>query len=246
MIACGTMEMSDKIKALRAKHAMTQEDLAAVAGIGVATVQRVERGDRPGPNTLASLAAALGVPAADLGDDVPDTETFEPYVALDQITGGRQLVALLRAGPNIDFGFCELDNLDDARAIELFQNFCSEVAAQAGSLSPVAQVAREIEAKDSLKKLADRGFMVGAGGFDVKAYEVDDDGGAGLAVIFGQWDETRTALRVGRRADEIARAHVLRTLGLYENVTGGLVQPPSPAVADQWGSFGAQPSQQEA
>lgn len=244
MIACGTMDMGDKIKALRAKHAMTQEDLAALAGIGIATVQRVERGDRPGPNTLASLAAALGVLAADLSDDVPEVETFEPYVALDHITGGRQLVALLRAGPNIDFGFCELDNLVDARAIELFQDFCCEVAAQAGPLSPVAQVAREIEAKDNLKKLSDRGFMVGGGAFDVKAYEVDEDGGPGLAMIFDQWDETRTALRVGRQADEIARAHVLRTLGQYESVTGGMINPPSPAHGDDWGAFGAQPGQQ--
>jgi transcriptional regulator with XRE-family HTH domain len=241
MIACGTMDMGDKIKALRVKHAMTQEDLAATAGVGVATVQRIERGQRPNPNTLASLAAALGVPAADLADDVSNIETFEPYVALDQIIGGRQLVALLRAGPNIDFDFCELDNLDDARAIELFQNFCSEVAAQAEPLSPVAQVAREIEAKDSLKKLADRGFVVGGGGFDVQAYEVDEDGGPGLAVIYGQWDERRTALRVGRRADEIGRAHVLRTLGQYENVTSGVIHPPSPAFGDVGRAFDALP-----
>jgi transcriptional regulator with XRE-family HTH domain len=243
MIACGTMDTGNKIKALRTKHAMTQEDLAAKAGVGIATVQRAERGQRPALNTLASIAAAFDIPAADLTDDGSDVETFEPYLPLRHITSGRQLVTLLRAGPNIDFGFCELDNLDDARAIELFHDFCSEVAAQAGPLSPVAQVVRELEGKDRLAKLTDRGFLVGGAGFDVKAYEVDDDGGMGMGIILAQWEETRTALRVGRSADEIARAHILDTLGQYENVTGAVVYPPSPP-SDGWGvpdtPFGAQ------
>lgn len=36
---------------------MTQEDLAELAGIGLVTVQRVERGLPAAPGTIASLAA---------------------------------------------------------------------------------------------------------------------------------------------------------------------------------------------
>ena len=230
------MDMGNKIKALRTTHAMTQEDLAARAGVGVATVQRAERGQRAAPNTLASIASAFGVSAAELGENDEQVETFQPYLPLCQITVGRQLVTLLRAGPNIDFGFCELDNLDDARAIELFKDYCSEVATEAGPLTPVAQVVRELEAKDKLAQLAERGFLVGGAGFDIKAYEVDDDGGMGIGIILAQWDETRTALRVGRTLDEVARAHVLETLGRYENVASGVVYPPAPPGHDDWGA----------
>ena len=247
MIASGTMTMGDKIKALRAKHAMTQEDLADRAGLGVATVQRAEGGQRIAPNTLASIAAAFGITAAEIGADDAAAGTFEPYLPLEPITSGRQLVDLLRAGANIDFGFCELNNLDDARAVELFHDFCNTVAMQEGPLAPVAQVVRELEAKEKLAQLAERGFIVGGAGFDIRAYDVDDDGGMGTGIIFAQWDETRTALRVGRTAGEIARAHVLKTLGQYENVQGGIVYPPAPPCSDgDWGGLDAPFGQQEA
>lgn len=58
--------LADRIKALRASRALTQEDLASMAGVGVATIQRAERGQRLSADTIASLAAALDMDARDL------------------------------------------------------------------------------------------------------------------------------------------------------------------------------------
>jgi hypothetical protein len=98
-------------------------------------------------------------------------------------------------------------------------------------------VKRELEGRDHLAALSNRGFVVGGAPFEITAYEVDDDGGGGLAFLYGQWDESGAALRIGRRAEEIDRAHLLRTLGQWETVKGNaLVYPPDaddePAILD--------------
>ena len=242
MIACDNMmATADKIKALRGARALTQDDLAAMSGLGIATIQRAERGARIAPNSLASIAAAFGIPASELGAD--EADTFEPYLALEPITSGRQLVALLRAGRHLDFGFGELDDLEDARTIEAFQQFCVAMAGYEGELLPTAQVERELEAKEHLAELGRRGFRVGGAGFDITAYDVDDDGGMGMGIICAQWDETRTALRVGASAEDVARAHVLEGLDKYEVVQAGqLVHPAAPPQDEGWDDFIGAPS----
>lgn len=223
MIANATMDVGHNIKSLRAARAMTQEDLAASAGVGIATVQRAEAGRPIAAASLASIAAAFGVPAAKLGP--PVEESLEPYVPLDRVSSGRALVALLRRGRNLDFGFCELDSIDDARAIQLFQEHCEAVAAIEAPLRPVDQVVRELEAKGLLENLASRGFVVGGGSFDVQCYDVDDDGGGGMSILIAQWTETRVALRVGREPGDTSCAFVMDGLGEYETPRDGVVFP---------------------
>ncbi|MCB5943935.1 helix-turn-helix domain-containing protein [Acidocella sp. KAb 2-4] len=220
------MKTSDKIKAMRRDHGMTQEDLAAKAGCGLATIQRAESGRRLSADSLASIAAAFGIPASELAADAADN--FEAYLPLEPIRSGRCLVELLLDSSRIDFGFSELDNLDDAKAIEIFHDFCHALAALERPLSPIVLVSRELETRDHIKALAEKGFCVGGADFEVKVYEVDDDGGGGPAFLLAQWDERRVALRVGRTPDEILRAHVLRTLGQWETPHGtAIIYPPT-------------------
>ena len=64
MIASPLMQATaDRIKALRAARALTQEDLAALAGRSVASVQRIERGEKVSAYTIASIAAAFDITA---------------------------------------------------------------------------------------------------------------------------------------------------------------------------------------
>lgn len=221
---------ADKIKSLRRDHGLTQEDLAAKAGCGLATIQRAESGKRLSADSLASIAAAFGVPAVKLAPDA--SASFEPYLPLQPIATGRPLVALLLGCRRIDFGFCELDNLDDAKAIEIFHDFCHALAVIEEPLSPIALVTRELEARDNLAELAELGFCVGGTAFDIIAYEIDDEGGGGPAICYGQWDESCAALRVGRTTDEIARAHVLASLGQWETVKGDAVVYPQSTRTD--------------
>jgi transcriptional regulator with XRE-family HTH domain len=54
--------VGERLKGLRVRHALTQEELAAKAGIGKNTVNRIERNlTEPHMSTLRKLAEALGV-----------------------------------------------------------------------------------------------------------------------------------------------------------------------------------------
>ena len=65
--------IGDRLKDLRVRRALTQEELAAKAGIGKNTVNRIERNRaEPHMSTLRKLAAAFGVEPSELvkgGDD---------------------------------------------------------------------------------------------------------------------------------------------------------------------------------
>ncbi|MDH7974537.1 helix-turn-helix transcriptional regulator [Sphingomonas sp. AR_OL41] len=58
-----------KIRRWREERHWSQEHLAAVAGIGVRTVQRIENGETATNETLMALAAAFAVDVAALTDD---------------------------------------------------------------------------------------------------------------------------------------------------------------------------------
>ena len=61
------VKIGDKLKDLRIRRALTQEELAAAAGIGKNTVNRLERDlTEPRPPTLRKLAQALEVDPAEL------------------------------------------------------------------------------------------------------------------------------------------------------------------------------------
>lgn len=221
------------IKSLRRDHGLTQEDLAARAGCGLATIQRAEAGKQLSPATIASIAAAFDISTSDLA--VPTEANFEPYLPLEPMNSGRALLVLLLGARRIDFDFCELDTLADAEPVEAFHDLCQIIAGLQTPLAPIDRVGREIEIRHHLDVLASRGFCVGAADFEITTYEVDDDCGSGPAVLYGQWDERCGAIRIGRTPDEVARAHILRGLGQWEQVkVGALVEPTREEVQIDW------------
>jgi transcriptional regulator with XRE-family HTH domain len=61
------VKIGEKLKDSRIRRALTQEELAAAAGIGKNTVNRLERDlTEPRPPTLRKLARALEVDPAEL------------------------------------------------------------------------------------------------------------------------------------------------------------------------------------
>jgi transcriptional regulator with XRE-family HTH domain len=225
------------IKSLRRDHGMTQEDLAARAGCGLATIQRAEAGKPLSAATIASIAAAFNIPASNLSA-APDTN-FEPYLPLEPIKSGRALVVLLLSACRIDFEFCELDTLADAEPVQAFHDLCQAIAAIETPLPPIDQVRHEIQVRHQLDLLDSRGLKVGAADFEITIHEVDDDGGGGFPTHYGQWDERCVAIRIGRSPHEITQAHILRRLGQWEQVkTGALIEPPREELEINWSGFG--------
>jgi transcriptional regulator with XRE-family HTH domain len=61
------MSLSDNLALLRARRQLTQRQLAAKSGVGIATVNRIEGGDYvPNLLTLDKLARGLAVPMEEL------------------------------------------------------------------------------------------------------------------------------------------------------------------------------------
>ena len=59
--------IGERLKRLRIERAMTQDELAAAAGVGKNTVNRIEKDHtEPRPPTLRKLARALNVDPAEL------------------------------------------------------------------------------------------------------------------------------------------------------------------------------------
>lgn len=64
--------MNANVSHLRELRALSQRELAALAGLSVTTVNRIELGKRkPMPKTVRKLAQALGVTPAELLSDQP-------------------------------------------------------------------------------------------------------------------------------------------------------------------------------
>ena len=174
--------IAERIKAFRAARALTQEDLASQAGIGVATIQRAERGARVSADTIASLAAALDIDARELtgAEDIEDTR---PYVLLEPVSNGRQLLALLTSAHRIDFGFAEIDDLDSAALIETLHAFCSPLGAERLPAGPLARVKQELDARELLETLWADSLVVTGASYTLNCHEVDDDCGAGMPIL---------------------------------------------------------------
>lgn len=71
---------ADRIRTLRERRAWSQEHLAAVAGVSVRTLQRIEAGAGASHDTCLSLAAALDVPVGELTASTPQAHGGEAPV----------------------------------------------------------------------------------------------------------------------------------------------------------------------
>jgi transcriptional regulator with XRE-family HTH domain len=64
------LRIGDKVREMRKRNFLTQEELAEKAGIGVNTIIRIERNQvEPQGRTIRKLADALGVAPSDLLED---------------------------------------------------------------------------------------------------------------------------------------------------------------------------------
>ena len=64
--------IGDKIRTLRRKRGLSQEQLGAMVGFSQSKISKIERGDWDGLRDLRLIARVLGVPIEELVRDEPD------------------------------------------------------------------------------------------------------------------------------------------------------------------------------
>ena len=104
-----TIHCAARVKALREERAWTQQQLAEVADLDVRTVQRVEAGRPPSPETLQALAAAFDVRVPDLLEaPARQKEELSDVRFLLRITHGKDLLAIVGGAHLFDFDHDEV------------------------------------------------------------------------------------------------------------------------------------------
>lgn len=117
------MTMGERIRFLRKKSKMTQEDLAKILGIGRSAILKYEKGqvENLPKATIEKMASVFGVsPAYIMGYDSWDKEEqLSDEVALIeriQAKWGKDAVELMQH-------FCEMNNDGKAALLEMAENF---------------------------------------------------------------------------------------------------------------------------
>jgi transcriptional regulator with XRE-family HTH domain len=63
---------TEVLKKLRLEKGWSQEQLADISGVSVRTIQRLEKGEKPGMESLKALAAAFDIPTNQLQKKIND------------------------------------------------------------------------------------------------------------------------------------------------------------------------------
>ncbi|PQA94462.1 DNA-binding protein [Chryseobacterium shigense] len=82
-----------KLKEIREKKNLTQEELAESSGISVRTIQRIEAGTQPKGHTLRVLAKALETTESEFQN--VEIETKDPEIKEDQIPANYSLIKVI-------------------------------------------------------------------------------------------------------------------------------------------------------
>jgi transcriptional regulator with XRE-family HTH domain len=217
------MTIADRIKQLRKEHGLTQEDLAAKSGLGIATIQRVERGERVSPGTIASIALVFNLSATALtsaSKPMSVVPSEGSYLPLTEITSGKQLIDLMTTCSAIDFDYMETEDATIGDLLGRLYEFCRPREDFQIPANPPDRIRLDIEAAKLLKELKVKGLTLSGETYVRTGHEIDDDGGtSSLPLLIAKWDETCLVLRVGTGGLVIDRADVEAHMPKWHNTS---------------------------
>jgi transcriptional regulator with XRE-family HTH domain len=234
------MTLSDRIRQLRKEHGLTQEDLAAKAGRGIATIQRVERGERPSADTIASIASAFNLSAADLtsaSKPMSAEPTEGSYLPLTEITSGKRLVDLMATCSAIDFDYMDIQDATLGDLLGRLYEFCRPRDDFQVPANPSDRIRLDIDAARLLTELKGKGLTLTGETYERTGHEIDEGDGDGIPFLMAKWDETCLVLRVGTSGLIIDRADVQAHMPKWYNTSDTRVvrvkTPEMPADDDE-------------
>lgn len=202
-----------KLKAARDQHAMTQEVLAARAKVDVRTVQRAESGAPLRQETIADLAAVLGIPLNGLiapgNSETTATAVkafFGPGLVLKRSVTGREVIELLETTA---LGKLECDAdpteavMDTLRiAIRLIEGMLPQPWNEEGQAGPLTfpSLVDRLEAiakvTATLTQLESQGLALFCGSSWERA-------------VMPRWSEEGLYTRTGQRAESVRATRLL-------------------------------------
>lgn len=231
-----TMTIADRIRQLRKEQGLTQEDLSAKAGLGTATIQRLERGESPSAATIASVAAAFALTPEALtkaSNANAESSTTGSYLPLAQITSGKRLVDLVASASAIDFDYMDIEDENAADLLGRFYEFCRPRQNFEVPSNPGERIRLDMEASKLIRELGVKGLTTSGETYDRTGHEVDDDGGAGMAILLGTWDETCLVLRIGTGGTVVDRADVESRMEKWTNTSDPRIVRPERPKSDE-------------
>jgi DNA-binding XRE family transcriptional regulator len=215
------MTLSDRIRQLRKEHGLTQEDLAAKAGLGIATIQRVERGDRPSAGTIASIGSAFNLSTAAL-TSASKPMSAEPtpgsYLPLTEITSGKRLVDLMATCSAIDFDYMDIQDATVGDLLGRLYEFCRPREDFQVPANPSDRIRLDIDAAKLLTELKGKGLTLTGETYVRTGHAIDDDDGF-MPVLLAKWDETCLVLRVGTDGLIVDRTDVEAHMPKWHNTS---------------------------
>jgi hypothetical protein len=137
-------------------------------------------------------------------------------------------VDLIVVSSAIDFDYMEIEDETVADLLGSFYKFCQPRQDSEVSSNPSDRIRLDMEASKLLKDLKAKGLTIAGGTYDRTGHEVDDDGGGGMAILLGTWDETCLVLRVGTGDVIVDRADVEARMSKWTNTNDPRIARPKP------------------
>jgi transcriptional regulator with XRE-family HTH domain len=230
-----TMTIADRIRQLRKEHGLTQDDLAAKAGLGIATIQRLERGESPSAATIASVAAAFALTpealtqASNANNEAPVSGSYLP---LSPINSGKRLVDLIASASAIDFDYMDIEDESVADLLGRLYEFCRPRQDFEVPTNPGGRIRLDMEATKLIKELGARGLTIAGETYDRTMHEVDDEGGTSFSILLATWEETCLVLRIGTGGVIVDRADVESRMAKWTSTNDPRIVRPEQSKRD--------------
>jgi transcriptional regulator with XRE-family HTH domain len=230
------LTIGDRVKQLRKDHGLTQEDLAAKSGLGVATIQRVERGEHPAAATIASIASAFDLSPTTLTSlsmAAAANPAFGSYLPLSEITSGKALIDLVASASAIDFDYMEIGDETAADLMEKLYRLCQDREVPS---NPANRIRLDIQATKLLGNLKAINLTVAGATYERTCHDVDESDGPGLSMLLATWEETCLVIRVGTRGEIVDRADVEERMWKWTSMNDPKIVRHNPPQSEEMSS----------
>jgi transcriptional regulator with XRE-family HTH domain len=224
-----TTRIGDFIREHRKTHGLTRDNFEDKTGCSVATIERIEGGKMPGPETLQKLAAYFDTTVAEFrqwagADDGVDADDSE-YLPLLRIGDGRALADMaMRCDGNVHLDIPDVADADAVKALDDAYDGLHALAGADPGDRPSDRLALYQRAAHVISMLEERGLALAATDVRVHGHEVLDDG-EGMPIALDQYRLTELVAVISDARTPTLKACVSHQLGAYEQIDDPRFRP---------------------